>query len=106
LFQFASIGRSDKSPTGNCCEAGERLEFIGLAAVADHVDAQRLRLLLHSHGRRADVGVAGVAAIGDEDDVEALIFHLRLGGVAQGRGDRRLSLRLDLVEQLVLGGEG
>ena len=106
LFQLARIGRGDEGAAGDAGKAGERLELIGLAAVTDHMDAQRLRLLLHRRGRRADVGVARVAAVGDEDDVEALIFDLRLGGVAQGGGDRRLSLRLDLVEQLVLGGEG
>ena len=106
LLQFAGIGRGDEGSARDAGKAGERLELIGLAAVTDHMDAQRLRLLLHRRGRRADVGVARVAAVGDEDNVEALIFDLSLGGVAQGGSDRRLSLRLDLVEQLVLAGEG
>ena len=49
---------------------------------------------------RADIGVAAVAAVGDEDDVEPAWRWRGLGGVAYRRGDGSLTFRLDLSSSL------
>lgn len=107
LLEFARIGRGDEGSTGRAGEATQRLELVCLAAEADHVDAESLRLLLQRDGGRADVGVAGIAAIGNENDIEAA-WRLRcLGGVAQSGRNGGLAFRLDAFEELALrlGGE-
>ena len=106
LLQLACIGARRRRCRRLTRRDSQRLQLVGLGAKPTTWMRSAVRLLLHRHGRRADIGVAGVAAVGDEHDVEALVLALRLGGIAQGRGDRGLALRLDLVEKLVLRREG
>ena len=102
LLELARIGRGNEGSAGRSGDTTQGLELIGLVVEADHVDAEALRLLLQRDGRRADVGVAGIAAIGDEDDIEPALRLSGLGGVAQSGGNGGLAFRLDLVEELAL----
>ena len=102
LLELAAIGGDGEAAAGRLGEAAQWLEVVDLVGEADHVDAERRRFLLQRGGGRADIGVAAVAAIGDQDDVEAALRRCGLGGVAYRRGDGGLTFRLDLIEQLAL----
>ena len=102
LLEFALIGRGDEGAAGRRRHAGERLQARRLVVDADHMDAQALGLLLERGGGGADIGVAAVAAVGDQHDVELAIGWRALGGIAQRGGDRGRALGLDRAQHLRL----
>ncbi len=108
LLEFVLIGRRDEGAARRRRHASERLEARGLVVQADHMDAQALALLFQRGCGRADIGIAAIAAVGDQHDFELRIRPwCGLGGIAQGRCDRSRPLRLDGAEhlRLRLGGE-
>ncbi len=98
--EFVRIGRNDELAAGRSGDAGKRLHIFRLLSKADDGDVQSLGLLLESVRRDTDIRVAGVGAVGNEDDVcRGGIFACRSGRIADGRSDRRLALGLDAVEE-------
>ena len=73
------------------------------------MNAQALRLLLQRISGDADIRVAAVATVGDEDNVKRLARRLHeTRCIADRRGDGGLPLGFDAVEELLGGvcGEG
>ena len=108
LLELILIGRRDEGAARRGRHASERLEARVLVVQTDHMDAQALAFLFQRGSGRADIGIAAIAAVGDQDDVELRIRSLcGLGGIAQGRRDRSSPLWLDGAEhfRLRLGGE-
>ena len=73
LLEFVLSGRRDEGAARRRRHASERLEARGLVVQADHMDAQALAFLFQRGCGRADIGIAAIAAVGDQHDFELRI---------------------------------
>ena len=101
-FNSSAFAATIKVPPVALGETAQRLELLRLVAEADDMDAQARCLFLHRHGGRTNIGVARIAAIGDENDIKPALRQCPFGGVAKRGRDRGLAFGLDLGEQLAL----
>jgi hypothetical protein len=110
LLELGRIGRGDKQATGSVGHALQCFErLFGLGVEADHMDAQARHALFQRLGRGADIRLAAVETVGDQDDVEASAWRRRaLDGLAKSGRDRFRQLWLEAGAKLKLaaGGRG